>query len=410
VSKLVVVIDTKDPVTLALSTPAAGAGQPPSGSLTSLDGGPTTSMTPVRVAGGGAERNLVVAVYTPPAYFGAPSAAAERSVAITIAAADQTVTQPIVLARPPLVFVHGLAAAPGAWQLFREQLAARGYPDTLNARRVWTTAIAVDAVQELSTTLANVNVQAIGGDVDHALASYRVRGIAAAQVDLVAHGIGGLIARGYERTLRTLGRYATRDNYAAGPIHRLVTIGTPHDGTPWGWLAEEGFTFPWVGLLPTYDEALAGLAPGGAAYQRLGSTTIAGGTHAIGTTWPPDASTGHALVSQWLDVLAPAETLATFFCEDASDLIAAASSQLARRDAVWRNSDRRRQGIRDRCRTRCVAQRSADAIAIADDVRRAKLPRVSCVGSRCRGGDGGGSRADGDDCDYEPYRGSDNSG
>ena len=77
-------------------------------------------------------------------------------------------------------------------------------------------------------------MQAIGGDIDHALASYRVRGLAAAQVDLAAHGIGGLIARGYERTLRTLGRYATRDNYAAGPIHRLITIGTPHDGSEWG--------------------------------------------------------------------------------------------------------------------------------------------------------------------------------
>ena len=38
-------------------------------------------------------------------------------------------------------------------------------------------------------------------------------------------------------------------------------------------------------------------------------------------------------MSQWLDAFAPAASPATFFCEDASDLIAAASSQLARRDA-----------------------------------------------------------------------------
>ncbi len=44
--------------------------------------------------------------------------------------------------------------------------------------------------------------------------------------------------------------------------------------------------------------ALAALAPGGEAYQRLGSTRIAGGTHAIATTWTPDASASHALVSQ----------------------------------------------------------------------------------------------------------------
>jgi hypothetical protein len=80
-----------------------------------------------------------------------------------------------------------------------------------------------DALRDLSPTLANRNVQALRGDIGQALASYRRRGLAAAQVDVAGHGIGGLIARGYERTLRTLGRYATRDNYNAGPIHRLIT-------------------------------------------------------------------------------------------------------------------------------------------------------------------------------------------
>jgi triacylglycerol esterase/lipase EstA (alpha/beta hydrolase family) len=342
-SKLLVVVDTKDPVTLTLATadgvPAAAAA--PSGMLTSLTGDATIDMTPTIVLGGGAERSLVVAVYTPPAYFGAPSAAAERTVSIAIASADQTVTQSIVLARPPLVVVHGLAAAPGAWQVFRQQLAARGYPDTLNARRVWMTSYAIAALGELSPTLSNPHVQAIGGDIDHALASYRLRGLAAAQVDLVAHGIGGLIARGYERTLRTLARYATRDNYAAGPIHRLITIGTPHDGSEWGRLANAAPLHPLARLIasrlgvagPTGLAGFAGLASGGDAYQRLGSTTIAGGTHAIGTTWAPDASASYAVASRLLDMFVPAETPETFFCEDTSDLIAAASSQLARRDA-----------------------------------------------------------------------------
>lgn len=392
VSKLLVVVDTKDPVTLSLPTPAAG--EPPVGTLTSLTGAPTIGMTPVRVQGGGAERDLVVAVYTPPAHFGELSAAAERTLPIAIASADQTVTQSIVLARPPLVLIHGLAAAPDDWHVFREQLAARGYPDTPNARRVWMTpftigasvagsgasgsivdaaivdtaaAAAADALRDLSPSLANLNVQAVGGDIDQALTSYRLRGLAAAQVDLAGHGIGGLIARSYERTLRTLGRYITRETYSAGAIHRLITIGTPHDGSEWGLLANVPEFRPLVlriastlaigsgttgaagsgigsgagsgvgnGVENGSDRAaiqraltaLAALAPGGAAYQRLGATLIPGGTHAIATTWAPDASASHALLSQWLG--AAPEVL---FCDDASDLIAAASSQLARRDA-----------------------------------------------------------------------------
>ena len=338
VSKLLVVVETKDPVTLTVTLPATPAA-PPSGLLTSLTGGPTIDMMPTTVLGGGGERTIVVAIYTPPAHFGDSSAAAERTVPIAIASADQTVTQSIVLARPPLVLVHGLSAAPNAWQMFRQQLATRGYTDTLNARRVWMTSYSISSLQDLSPTLANPHVQAVGSDIDHALATYRLRGLAAAQVDLIGHGIGGLIARGYERTLRTLARYSARDNYAAGPIHRLITIGTPHDGSEWERLTNVAALNPLARLIASKlaidsdSIGLTGLASDSDAYRRLGATTIAGGTHAIGTTWSPDASTSYTLVSKLLDAFVPGETLGAFFCDDTSDLIAAASSQLARRDA-----------------------------------------------------------------------------
>lgn len=52
--------------------------------------------------------------------------------------------------------------------------------------------------------------------------------VAAAQGDIVAHSMGGLIAR-YMPTLR---EYYDPENYGIGYIHKMVSIGTPHLGTP----------------------------------------------------------------------------------------------------------------------------------------------------------------------------------
>jgi triacylglycerol esterase/lipase EstA (alpha/beta hydrolase family) len=50
--------------------------------------------------------------------------------------------------------------------------------------------------------------------------------IAAAQVDIVAHSTGGLMARVFAQQQH----YKDLSNYLEGCINRLVTIGTPHFG------------------------------------------------------------------------------------------------------------------------------------------------------------------------------------
>jgi hypothetical protein len=48
------------------------------------------------------------------------------------------------------------------------------------------------------------------------------------QADVVAHSMGGDIAR----TMAGLSNFTSQSNYGLGPIHKLITIGTPHLGTP----------------------------------------------------------------------------------------------------------------------------------------------------------------------------------
>jgi hypothetical protein len=55
---------------------------------------------------------------------------------------------------------------------------------------------------------------------------YHYFSIAASQVDIVAHSMGGLMARGFVQQPD----YKGKENYMKGSIHRLITIGTPHFG------------------------------------------------------------------------------------------------------------------------------------------------------------------------------------
>jgi len=86
------------------------------------------------------------------------------------------------------------------------------------------------------------------------LLSYNRLGISAAQVDVVAHSMGGVVVRAFAReesTAADSGRlkpsFLTKGE---GPIHRLVAVGTPHQGTP---LADYLLAQANATLVPTTD-------------------------------------------------------------------------------------------------------------------------------------------------------------
>ena len=54
------------------------------------------------------------------------------------------------------------------------------------------------------------------------------RNVAAAQADIVAHSMGGLMTR----KVAQLNNFSSAASFGVGPVHKLITIGTPHLGSP----------------------------------------------------------------------------------------------------------------------------------------------------------------------------------
>ena len=122
--------------------------------------------------------------------------------------------QLIHLAKPPLLLVHGIWADPTSWDPWRVKLNAAGLPAYLAARYLSFADFLGFAVQG-----------SLNNHVQTLLELTRQRGIASAQVDVVAHSMGGLAARAYA------GKKARAGSYYAGNINRIITINTPHEGT-----------------------------------------------------------------------------------------------------------------------------------------------------------------------------------
>ncbi len=166
-------------------------------------------------------------------------------------------------------------------------------------------------------SIGNYGIDSIRNSVSEILDSYRNDGIAASQVDIVGHSLGGLIARGFAQQPG----YIDEDNYFQGYIHRLITIGTPHYGAH---LADILFDYRnnWYCIqsnviinpslcLPQYLKQLKtlfeqdyqrpidkggieALAPGSIAYNHLCETNVT--SYAIAGSWAPKATNSHSSI------------------------------------------------------------------------------------------------------------------
>lgn len=101
----------------------------------------------------------------------------------------------------PLLLVHGYCCNRGAWWRLRRRLEDLGY------------------------TIATVNLEPVGAGIDDYVETLRRRieevctATGVPQLILVAHSMGGLAARAYLR------------KHGADRVARLITLGTPHQGT-----------------------------------------------------------------------------------------------------------------------------------------------------------------------------------
>jgi pimeloyl-ACP methyl ester carboxylesterase len=124
----------------------------------------------------------------------------------------------VVTALPPriVLLVHGLDEPGGVWTDLAPVLAENGY-----------TAVRFDYRNDDS-------IRACTAELETALRQLKAKG--AQQVDIVAHSMGGLVARD---VLTREGAYAgqARGHDNLPDVPRLITIGTPNTGSIWAHLA-----------------------------------------------------------------------------------------------------------------------------------------------------------------------------
>jgi pimeloyl-ACP methyl ester carboxylesterase len=281
VTKLVVAMTSDQQVQFSIIGPSGGS----NGSFSELGkAGAASQSVSVSPQGG-----VVAAAYTAPPYLKDLDA---RDIIIRLTKPFVTgfqVDLPLKIVRPPVVLVHGLWSKKAIW-LENGQLGAM--PDALKAKGIGvfladyesTNAKTFDPGAPGSRS-NSPGVHAVEDAIDRAVETYRSKGIALTQVDVVGHSMGGLMTRAAIQQPD----YKRPSNFNKGSIRRLITIGTPHLGTPLArfLLADTNSTLLGIaethGLGPTGEGAVADLRTGSVALDHLTATPVK--AHAIASDW-----------------------------------------------------------------------------------------------------------------------------
>lgn len=212
------------------------------------------SVTAVNTASG----PFAFAVYRAPADFARSGntrdpTAASRKVSVQISDSLGNVILPgstfITIVRPPVALIHGVWSSWETWDTFSPLVTGRNTVDS----RFSVLRVSYDGVIGRQITLSNpaysadalsaakansmgfaYNAPAVLSQMQDWLQKFKTGQnpasvpVAAAQFDVVAHSMGGDIAR----TLPLLSSFQSNGNFGLGEIHKAITIGTLHQGTP----------------------------------------------------------------------------------------------------------------------------------------------------------------------------------
>lgn len=220
VTKLLLVTDSKDDITFSIEGDD-------NGTLSSLpDQIPRTDPITIQPDANG----KIVAIYTVPDGYGNDYPLGGRFITIkTVNENDLTNIDSvrIKLVTPPVVLVHGMWSSPSTWF-------DGGFTNTLDKNQF---AYFPANYSQYSSYTFNpksdesfYSRDALLKAIDDALNFYRKQNIAVAQVDVVGHSLGGLVSR----SLSQQDEYKLNTNYYRGHFHKLITLGTPHRGSPFG--------------------------------------------------------------------------------------------------------------------------------------------------------------------------------
>ncbi|MCX6154061.1 MAG: SBBP repeat-containing protein [Candidatus Kapabacteria bacterium] len=141
---------------------------------------------------------------------------------------------PIEIVRPPLMLVHGLGSSPSMWNNFKhngnqfldykgDYFLGYNYSGLENdpGRNI--------AITLLPTSDFNTNAGILFTPLYDRISYFRKMGYSCNRVDYVAHSMGGVVARVAESKRD---RFYCARNYNKGYINKLITIDSPHNGSP----------------------------------------------------------------------------------------------------------------------------------------------------------------------------------
>lgn len=200
---------------------------------------------------------MAFVLYKAPADFpradGQDEAKASRRVYLEITpTGGQPYLHVVEIVRPPVLVVHGLWSDRGAWNRFSPFISGPSHSSSRftiqrsdYSRLVSSLVGPIEATvpaypaSDLHQIRANAlgfdfNADLVEDDVAVLLRSAKLDNnplglpVASVQVDVVAHSMGGAIVR----TIQTRPTNFGWQTFGAGPFHKLITIDTPHRGSP----------------------------------------------------------------------------------------------------------------------------------------------------------------------------------
>jgi pimeloyl-ACP methyl ester carboxylesterase len=182
------------------------------------------------------KNDTIVAIFTAPDGFGAnPELEPYRNINITTKVGGKTDSISIKLVTPPIVLVHGMWSNPAVWKgkdAFEPKLIQKMGLNLSNA--IFFADYERNNASTFNPALPVANlpgVIAVKKAIQDGLTAFRNLGIAASQADVVGHSLGGLMTRSFSQHTD---EYFTPENFKKGYVHKLITLGTPHQGSPFG--------------------------------------------------------------------------------------------------------------------------------------------------------------------------------
>jgi pimeloyl-ACP methyl ester carboxylesterase len=153
-------------------------------------------------------------------------------------------TQAVEIVRPPVFLIHGLWSDPGSWFGFvplregtdpRFRIATADYSGSVVVQSAVPSFSSDDLPRMTAASLGVAyNTPKVYVQLKSAIKALRDGGnplglpVASIQADVVGHSLGGIIAR----TMTAAPDFSRKESFGAGAVHKLVTIDTPHLGSP----------------------------------------------------------------------------------------------------------------------------------------------------------------------------------